>query len=455
MPRKLYNHEMAEAFFANPEYLSDLVYASEPDVFYIWDQYYYKLLQPEDFGKLVWGFLRANFPNQAITIPTVRDIIGQIKYGCLRSIENEDLKYIAFRDCYYDMEEFKTVPTNKDKIVAFSFPYFYSDLDIPTPNFNRLINTSFVEREDHSTPDLEIINLVQEMFGYLLINNLKTQVAFFLVGKGSNGKGVLASVIEQMIGTQYLSTKTIQTLTTDKFATAALVGKRVNISNEEESKYIRSDKFKSLVAGDRIDGERKFGDSFSFRPYTRYFFTTNELPVFEGVSYGLLRRFKILPMFKMFKGEEVDRNLADKIKPEIPGILKWAIDGAKRLVLDNNYSFSDSVASQRALTDFEESLSSAIMFIREQNYVVGLEFFTDNETLYTLYRTWCLDEGKKAIAKRRFVKEIFDNIAGVEKRLGRTSGDKQVHRGFNIQKVEEKVADEFYKKQDEQQLLAI
>jgi P4 family phage/plasmid primase-like protien len=451
MPRKLYNHELAEAFFASPEYMSDLVYASEPDVFYLWGDYYYKIIEYDDFLTIVLNFLRANFPNQAITMGVVEDVVKQIKRCCLRRIIREDLDYIAFRDCYYDLNKFEIAPTDKSKIVAFSFPFFYKDIDVPTPNFTRLIHTSFVERDDHDVPDLEIINLVQEMFGYLLINNLKAQVAFFLVGKGNNGKGVLARVIEEVIGSQYITAKTIQMLTTDKWATSALVGKRVNISGEEESKYIRSDKFKALVSGDMIDAERKFGGSFSFRPYTRYFFTSNDLPVFEGVSYGLLRRFKILPMYKIFKGSEIDRDLFDKIKPETPGVVKWVIEGARRLVIDNNYSFSDSAASQRALTDFEESISSAIMFIRDQGYVPSPDSFTTYEGLYTLFRVWCSDEGKKVVAKRRFIKEVLDNIKGAEKRIGYFEG--KTARGINLVKIDNKLAEEHYKQQDEQQLL--
>lgn len=453
MPRKLYNHELAEAFYTSPEYISDLVYASESDVFYLWDEYYYKMLTPEQLTRSVLQkFVISNFPNQPATMSVFRDIMEHTKNNCLRQTKTEELDVIAFKDTYFDMRTFELISTNKQQIVAFRFPYFYGDLDMPTPNFTRLLNTSFVERDDTAVPDLEIINLIQEMFGFLLINNLKTQMAFFLVGKGSNGKGVIAQIIENMIGIEYMSFMTLQTLTTSPYATSDLVGKRVNLSGEEESKYVCSSKFKALVAGDTIDCERKFGSHFSFRPYARFIFTTNEIPTFEGIGYALLRRLKIIPMFNIFKGEKVDRFMIDKIIPEMPGVIRWALEGAKRLVIDNQYKFSDSVASTKALTDFEESASSSIMFIRDQGYVPDTNGFIDYDSLYTLYRMWCGEEGKKYVAKRRFIKEVYDNIPNIEKKSGYNKEDVHV-RGFAIIKLDKEKAQQFYEQSDAQQLL--
>ena len=306
------------------------------------------------------------------------------------------------------------------------------------PKFLEFLDTTLIK--DSGRTDPELIKVVQEMFGFYLLNNLKAQTVFFLVGKGANGKSVMVRIIEKMIGTEFVSAMSIQNLTMNQFATSGLIGKKVNICNEEESKFLRSDKFKALISGDLIQAERKHERQFAFRPVTKYLFASNRLPSFEGVNFGIRRRMKIIPFKKVFEVEEQNKNLAEELLEELPGIIKWAIEGAKRLV-EYNYQFADSAAVKKTLRDFENVTSSALMFFR-RNYKPDPDGFMGNMELYREYDTWCLENGKRPMSSISFHRDLSENIK-IESEVVWQHGKST--RGKKISMIRELVPEEVQK----------
>jgi putative DNA primase/helicase len=264
--------------------------------------------------------------------------------------------------------------------------------------------------DEKGKTDEQLIVLVQEMLGYYLLNNLKAQAVFFLVGRGANGKSVLINVVEKMIGAEYVSAMSIQSLTMNNFATSGLIGKKVNLCNEEESKYLRSDRFKALISGDLIMGERKHENHFYFHPKTKYLFATNAMPTFDGINHGIRRRMQIIQFNRVFEPHEQDRDLSDKLQTEIGGIVGWALKGAQRLV-SNGYRFSQSDNVDEAILSFENQTSSALAYFRE-NYEVSEDpnDFMSADEMYELYRQWCEKYGKKPMSEPVFGRDIGDNI---------------------------------------------
>ena len=200
---------------------------------------------------------------------------------------------------------------------------------------------------------------------------------------------------------------------------------------------MRSDKFKALISGDYIHAERKFGAKFTFRPITKYIFACNKLPTFDGINYGIKRRLCIIPFNRVFKDFEQDKNLIDKLTVELPGIMDWAIKGAKKLT-ENNFVFTDAKLTRQSGIDFENETSSALMFFRD-NYCVSetKEIFIDNMTLYREYTAWCQDNGKKPLSSQNFHSDIMHNIEGLEAGIKFLPHLGKVVRGKYISKLEE------------------
>jgi len=433
MSKRVYNHEIAEEFFTSDEYANNIAYSEKYEEFYVWKNGYYEQVSKRGFRKMVWDFIRVRYPAQNITKSLIDDVIFQITLGCLRIFEEEDSRYIAFKDVLLDTQTFQPVKLDKEKFVMFSLPYHYHDLDDNIYEFKKFLETSLVKK-DETTPDQELIKLVQEMMGNFLIPNMNASAAFFLVGFGSNGKSVLSELIGDIFGEKFRIAMSLQTLTTRQFSLFHLIGKRINISNEEESKYMQSDVFKALVTGEMMSGEKKFGGHFEFNNTAKMLFASNRLPVFDGLNYGLRRRIKIVPFLRIFSDKEQDVNLAKKLRKEIPGILLWMIEGAKRLK-ENNYTFTNPEVSSSALEDLVNEMSSAMNFVSEDYIVTDTPQITKND-LYNDYTFWCRENGRKAMSKINFIKDIESNIPNIKE--GRiVSDDGSKRRGLNLYKKSE------------------
>jgi len=315
------------------------------------------------------------------------------------------------RDKILNLETFEYEDPTPEKLVFYCVDCYAKDVQegygtMEDSLWIKFINQVIVDKNGTTHPDT--VRVAQEMMGYYLLNTMEGQVSFFLNGKGQNGKSVFLNVLRYMIGKEFAAASTVEDLTTDKFAPASLIGKKVNICSEDESKFTRSDKFKTMISGDDITVQRKYGAHFSWRPTVRHIFSTNDMPTFSGLSFALLRRIKIIPFYFKIPESLKDTKLTEKLYRELPKIVAWALEGAKRLALQE-FKFSHSDLIDEKLEEFKNNLSAALLFIREK-YVEESGCFVSDEELYTEYKVWCEIKGKKAQNYYNFIKDLEDNL---------------------------------------------
>jgi putative DNA primase/helicase len=138
----------------------------------------------------------------------------------------------------------------------------------------------------------EYIPIILQMIGYCLYKTWKYQKSFMLYGRtGSNGKGVLLSIIEALLGNHNCSHRSLQDLDANRFAIADLYGKLVNTFGDLKStKLTETGNFKTISAGDAVTGEHKFGQPFTFRNYAKMIFSANLIPESEDKTDAFYRR---------------------------------------------------------------------------------------------------------------------------------------------------------------------
>lgn len=392
---------------ANPH----LVYVTEVESFAGYnDNGYYELLPKKTMSALMFKHLLARYPELDATKSAVNDILFQLT-NLVRNVPETDDSYLAFSDCLLDLDTFTTEPHDSDVICDFGFPYEYRSLEMETPNLHKFLETTF--------PNQPLRDYFCDILGALLLPQASLSSAFFFVGEGANGKSVAADLITSLIGSAYVSTMPLDVLTTRPFATAHLVGKRLNVCNEEESKFLKSDRFKALVSGDAVNAERKFGDTFFFKPKAKFVFCSNNLPSFDTMDYGLKRRIKILPFLNTFDPEKQDKLLHDKLRAELPGVLNIALKHAKKLK-DRNYVFSFPKEVAEFTSEFEQSSSSVIAYAKECN----IKYDEDNHQWYPVrdiyrgYKDYCKDSNRKPLSIQKFARELkrYDSNIGSETR---------------------------------------
>lgn len=429
MNSKNSNNIIAHDICQSSVFKENLIYFLDYDSFFLFtDNRYFKKLSIREMRKIVLRWCETQYPYQGFTSSQMDDIINLIKLKVERENNKEDTHLIAFNDCLYNTRTHTTLEFSPYNLCTWYLPYNLADLKTPTPVFKSFLESSLVEASSHNTPDFELINLVQEMMGFLMLDTFYATGAFFLYGAGSNGKSVLTKLIEHIFGNDYVSAMSLADFN-KPFAVGDIINKRVNISSEEDEKFVSGKMFKVLITGDSLRGEHKFGAGYKMKSTCKFLFSTNKLPTFDGLDYGLKRRIFLIPFHRQFSPHEQDKHLLEKLIPEIPGIIGWALEGAKRLA-ENNYVFSQSKASASVFAEFEEEMSGAIMFFNE-NYIIDAEERTPRQDLYQHYLDWTKSNGKRgAYSKRRFDKELLDNIKGLDGNVF-TTRDHTSYRAFN------------------------
>jgi len=249
-------------------------------------------------------------------------------------------------------------------------------------------------------------DLLQEIFGYLLIPVNKAQKAFVLVGVANAGKSTLLSIAQDiLLGSENVSNIPWQGLS-DRFNKAELFGKLANIFADLPSKAIDDGGwFKSLTGEDYISGERKGKDPFNFKPYARFLFSCNEMPKnYADRSEGFYRRLLIIRFAKSVAADKRDPNLRERISCERDGVLLWALEGLKRLI-SNNYVFSETERTTSELQRYKIESNSALLFLDESSEV-GDGFECVREVMFEKYRDYCSKNGLKAMSQTNFNRDV-------------------------------------------------
>jgi len=240
--------------------------------------------------------------------------------------------------------------------------------------------------------DDERVAVTQELVGYLLTSETTIQKAFFLHGEGSNGKSLLLEIVTLLIGSENVSSLSLQDLD-NSFRRSNLVGKTANIATENEinPKGFNSQYFKAIVSGDRITVEKKYENSINYAPICKMVFAVNNLPHSIDKSHGLYRRIFILPFEKRFDGKNADKHLKEKLQVELAGILNWALVGLKRL-RENDYEFTKSVAIEEAIGRYKQEQNPMLDYMREMIEIKsGVR--VEKAKISQGYQVWCQRNG--------------------------------------------------------------
>jgi P4 family phage/plasmid primase-like protien len=156
--------------------------------------------------------------------------------------------------------------------------------------------------------------------------------AVLLLGEGENGKGIYLDLVLRFVGKANASAVSLQRIGDDRFATADLRGKLLNVCADLPTRRLEdSGDFKIIVSRETIRAQRKNQPAFDFRPFCRLLFSSNNLPESDDASRGYVRRWHIIPFTQTFGPDNPLRRarqllLAELTTPhELSGLLNRAI----------------------------------------------------------------------------------------------------------------------------------
>lgn len=274
------------------------------------------------------------------------------------------------------------------------------DAEAPCVEFERFLQTIF-------GGDFELVRFVQKFFGYSLTGVTREQCFVIFHGTGANGKTTLLQAIMRALG-DYAIQAPASTFMQKRDGggipndVARLAGARLVVSIESEANARLAESLvKALTGGDRIAARFLHKEFFEFEPQFKLVLATNHKPRITGTDLAIWRRIRLVPFGVTIAPEDQDKELPAKLEAELPGILRWLVDGC--------------LAWQRNGLNPPEAVSGATMAYRVDSDVladflaaaceIGRDFTAGRSSLFAAYVDWA--EAQKMSERDRVSAKAF------------------------------------------------
>jgi putative DNA primase/helicase len=306
-----------------------------------------------------------------------------------------------------------------------------------SPEFLSVVQLPIVFNVDKKCPNIlrflgqvlhpQDVFTAMEIIGYILYRSAVYEKAIMLYGNGDNGKSVFIKLIEAFVGSQNCSHVPLQELDNDKFSSADLYGKLVNtFADLKSQKLMATGNFKTLVSGDSVRAQKKYGQPFHFRNYSKLIFSSNRIPDSDDKSYAYYKRWLILSFDEVFHGATKDTELINKLitADELSGLLNLALIALRQLKKDGGFR---DISVERVRKEYEYNANTVKAFL-EEKCVVDLaspEYSTPTVYLYNEYEIFCKAKGARPLDMNVFGARLKEY--GIEKDRIRSHGDREYH----------------------------
>lgn len=269
------------------------------------------------------------------------------------------------------------------------------------PRWMQFLNEVFAGNEG-------LIQFAQRAAGYSLTGETNERCFFFLFGSGRNGKSTLVSTLQKLMGeyateltTEFLMVGNGQQHPTE---TCDLFGVRLAVATEtEDGRRFAESHLKKMTGGeDVMKGRRMREDHWTFRATHKIWMSGNHKPRITGTDDAIWDRVRLIPFDVRFA--DPDKLLAEKLRAELPGILRWAVEGC--------------LAWQAHGLGEPEAVAAAVACYRAESDVLG-QFLADRCSLHDgaevgataihkAYEDWCEAIGERPVNQTRFGRQLAE-----------------------------------------------
>lgn len=367
----------------------------------------------EEFKKIIKSFvLKSEGDNR------IRAMLNQAKisYGVpIKADETDkDIYSINFKNGTLDLRT-GTIKNHDRKNYITKIVDIDFKTDADCPNWIKFLDKIFHK-------NTELIEYVQRSIGYSLTGSITEQCFYMLYGNGANGKSTFLKAIDDILGDYADSLKgsSLMVKRNDDGARgdlAKLQGKRFVVTSElNDGQTFDESLLKALTGGDTVPVRYLYGEDFPLKPQFKLWIGTNEKPKVKGTNLGIWRRVRLIPFLYTFSTEEKDENYYEKyLKPELPGILNWAVEGCIKWLRDG-IEIPEEVKA--AIEDYRGEMDTIEHFI-DECCVIGEQCTVKIADIYDKYCNWCNENREHELSNIRFSKKLKEK--GYDQQRGQFS----------------------------------
>lgn len=293
------------------------------------------------------------------------DLLKSLSFRSSKELEDHQIGIINLKNgiYYFDREfdklcvdnetkESWTEKTNfrahkdSDQTISFNQIPVYYDPDADCPLIHNFLIDVFGE---------DMVDLVYQYIGYLLLDHVKYQKAMIMVGAGKNGKSTFLDMLITFLGRDNIKQIPLQDL--DKpFKLYNLKNITANIVADLPLRTISdTGNAKRIVTDNTLSGNIKnIQGDFNFANRCKMIYSCNTLPKTKDKSSAFYRRWLPFICSATFEGR-LDIDILDKItsQEEMSGLFNRALQGIKEL--ENNKGFPDTEEVVKTLWEMESN----------------------------------------------------------------------------------------------------
>lgn len=268
------------------------------------------------------------------------------------------------------------------------------DPDATCPRFERFLTEIF------PTDTEDLIAFIQYFVGLCLTGLVREHILLIWWGEGANGKTTLLMVLQALLG-PFAQVAPLSLLLEAKHGggtipndVARLKGARLVVTEETpEHGRLAEATVKTLTGGGRLVGRFLHKEFFDFDPTHKVLLVTNHKPSIHGQDHAIWRRIALVPFTQKFwKPEDdpppgaplEDKHLIDTLLKELPGVLRWAVDGCLAWQRDGLHL---PKIVQAATADYRAEQDVLKPFL-DEHCVIDSAAWVSTDDLYARYETW-------------------------------------------------------------------
>lgn len=314
---------------------------------------------------------------------------------------NGGREYLNLKNGLLNLTTLKLEPHRPELYFKWQLGFDYEP-DADCPNFMNYLRSSLTLEDGN--PDWRMIDLIQEAFGYSLTANTNRKAMFWAVGPKDSGKTTLIAVLRELMGAMH-TTINMNDIKEDKYLLATLAGKRVATCTEADvGTYLPDGLLKMIVGGeDAVQANVKHKDPIIFIPECKIWWAMNEMPRTRDRSGAVHRRIHAIVFPNSIPEERQISGLLNRIKPEMAGILNWAIFGNTRLELGGTFTRPES--SVRKMEEFRLMNDPEALFISECG-ILNPDLRTQASDLHAAITAWRKANGYQSKSTIQVRKEL-------------------------------------------------
>jgi putative DNA primase/helicase len=266
------------------------------------------------------------------------------------------------------------------------------------------------------------------MFGYCLSSDVSQEKVFMLLGDKRSGKDTIRHTLQSLLSPTVICGPTLDSMGTN-FGMSQLIGKQLAVVGDMRlgskcDKDLLAEHVLKLSGRGLFTIDRKHKSHWTGTLPCKLLLISNEMPKLKDASGALASRMITYRTRTSFYGRE-DRHLfQNKIKPELPAILLWALEGLRRM------RQRGPIAEPACSIEMREELAregSPILAFVQECLTLDVTATVNKDVMYSTYLDFAHDNGLQPTSKSWFYRDLDTATASKVKEQRVRKGGVDVH----------------------------